>query len=224
MDKTVDVQSSPDPLPPSASPRCSTTQMKSATVGNASGKRTLVEVMGEDAAVKRKRISQSEPHTSTSKFFSAECKDALRSPEKENIPIAEENLDNENDDFDPVTQEDGYISPSPSSSRHLTPELSSPLLSRTMSMPVRHGSPTQALVTQDLVNHILVRGSSEPAPEKEEATLGPNLAFNFGDDEDLGDETFYDDASSEITPWDDDVELDKDKTTTPPSSFEDTQR
>jgi len=48
--------------------------------------------------------------------------------EKENIPMSDEDLDFIMDiPEDPVTQEDGYLSPAPSFSRLDTPELSSPL-------------------------------------------------------------------------------------------------
>ena len=123
-------------------------------VGKASGKRTLADAMDQDLAAQKKRRERSlTPKKSKllteSKFFGAgPCANTLNhendlaehvagpsrirdfeEDEKENTPMSDEDLDFLMDlPEDPVTQEDGYISPSPSFS-HLdnTPELSSPL-------------------------------------------------------------------------------------------------
>jgi hypothetical protein len=186
--------------------------------------------MEEDVVVKRKRTTQTESRASSSKFLTADVS-LCRSPNKENFPVAladgpKARID---EPYDPVTQEDGYITPSPSpSSRHFTPELSSPLLPRTRSMPTRRESSTQDLVTQDHVAHVLVRGSSEPAPERgeTEALPGPDLFFNL-DDEDEGPCEPGDEAAA----WNEQPELedclleDEDAdTATPPSSIENTQQ
>ncbi|KAL6299226.1 hypothetical protein BKA93DRAFT_611929 [Sparassis latifolia] len=121
------------------------------TAGRSSGKRTLAEVMEQDMAVKRKKQEEySNPASRpiSSKFF---CR-ATPSPQSKNKNASHKKLfpeagpsrlvydveDKENepvlddddilmDDPDPVQQEDGYISPSPSLTRLDTPELSSPL-------------------------------------------------------------------------------------------------
>ena len=177
-------------------------------------------------AVKRKRISNVDGHPSTtSRFFSA-CQNDNNSAEKENDPIT---ISDDERECDPVTQEDGYLSPSPSVSRAVTPELSSPVLSRTLSMPYRKASPTQDIRTQDVI--VLVRGSSEPAPEREErGVLGPDLSINLcndSDEEELGDAT--DEISSDIQCWDDEgddpvVGREDNDTESPPSSNEPTQQ
>ncbi|KAF7965699.1 hypothetical protein HWV62_42213 [Athelia sp. TMB] len=126
---------------------------KTMVVGKASGKRTLADAMDYDIAARKKirdkSLSPAKPRVSTeSRFFAtgpqatALNKDhtapiagpsRIHDPidvDKENIPIAYEDEDL---DFamvepeDPVTQEDGYMSPSPSLARLNTPELSSPL-------------------------------------------------------------------------------------------------
>jgi exonuclease-1 len=122
-------------------------------VGNASGKRTLADAMDQDLAVKKKQREQSptpkKPEGLTeSRFFGAKPsigtpnhEEELVAPiagpsrvrnfledDKENVPMSDEDLDFIMDiPEDPVTQEDGYLSPTPSFSRLDTPELSSPL-------------------------------------------------------------------------------------------------
>ncbi|OBZ67329.1 Exodeoxyribonuclease 1 [Grifola frondosa] len=119
-------------------------------VGRSSGKRTLAEVMDQDIAAKRKKqeipYSNNVAIITSSKFF---CEVSAPSPrggvertsvisavagpshlsreeEKENIPcLSEEDIHREAPD--PVVQEDGYISPSPSLTRCGTPDVSSPV-------------------------------------------------------------------------------------------------
>lgn len=124
-------------------------------IGRASGKRTLSGVMDEDIAMKRARQGRAEstsPRTghAISRFFGAGP--TSRSPvvisddelitateqschedqieDEENISCID-NDDDADDDIlmeepDPVIQEDGYMTPSPSLSRRETPDLSSP--------------------------------------------------------------------------------------------------
>ncbi|KAI0947714.1 hypothetical protein AcW1_009409 [Taiwanofungus camphoratus] len=129
----------------------------SMTAGKSSGKRTLAEVMDHDIAAKRKKRErashEARPSKLTpSKFFCEASSSPLpRSNEdrsyedpysiagpsrlanqaegKENVPPPDDD-DIFMEEPDPVTQEDGYISPSPSMTRWDTPELSSPLRSR----------------------------------------------------------------------------------------------
>ncbi|KAJ4471439.1 PIN domain-like protein [Lentinula aciculospora] len=105
--------------------------------GNASGKRTLMDVMEQDIASKRKKLATENEaewprnSTSTSRFFSKSSSlpatsTSADASEKENIEPTKDTgaeiLD------DPVTQEDGYLSPSPSLSRAVTPDVSSPIV------------------------------------------------------------------------------------------------
>lgn len=121
----------------------------SITTGKGSGKRTLAEVMDEDIAAKKKKreasLSPKKPKAfKESRFFGGEIPNStpggseivakpgpsgLRVIDKENTPLPGDDLDIIIDDpNDPVTQEDGYISPSPSFSRMVTPgpDISSP--------------------------------------------------------------------------------------------------
>ncbi|KAH7923455.1 hypothetical protein BV22DRAFT_582643 [Leucogyrophana mollusca] len=136
---------------------------RTAVAGKSSGKRTLVDVMDEDAAVKRIRVDQPPaatmaPKFTQSRFFAAgssrsvslrslEGRLADTSPipgpshiydltgDKENEPDAVGNEILE-EPLDPVTQEDGYVSPTPSYFRLDTPDLSSPL--RPLKKSTRH--------------------------------------------------------------------------------------
>lgn len=144
----------------SSQPELTQTAKHRVLAGRASGKRTLVDVMDHDIAVKRKKRDEHEvsstpaPHTSTSsRFFVTPSSSKTQIPiatrsldsddissfagpsrsqkDKENIPLGDEEEIAEfmvEDEPDPVTQEEGYISPaSPSCSRWDTPELSSPV-------------------------------------------------------------------------------------------------
>lgn len=137
-----------------ATPKSSSQPVQTAmVVGNASGKRTLADAMDQDLAAKKKQREQSltakKPNGLTeSRFFGA--KPSIGTPnheedsvapiagpsrvhdflevDKENVPMSDEDLDFTMDiPEDPVTQEDGYLSPTPSFSRLDTPEFSSPL-------------------------------------------------------------------------------------------------
>lgn len=143
-------------------------------VGQASGKRTLAEVMDHDIVSKRQKRKDLDapstpsghlPASTRSKFFSAPSSGRSRGQHvphddgggtdiasvagpsglghlahnKENIPCvapADELDEGEisvDEVADPVTQEDGYMSPSPSFSRWDSPELSSPSRSQSRS-------------------------------------------------------------------------------------------
>ncbi|KAG1862725.1 hypothetical protein DFJ58DRAFT_656657 [Suillus subalutaceus] len=134
----------------------STPTKRTAVSGKGSGKRTLVDILDEDLAAKRIKPNQASSSTDLSllthsRFFSSpltskqqveQAADDLmpssRIPyplsDKENLPdradnvIVVEELDEILDEPpDPVTQEDGYLSPSPSYFRSATPDLSSPV-------------------------------------------------------------------------------------------------
>jgi hypothetical protein len=127
-------------------------------VGQASGKRTLADVMEQDLVAKRKKSDEPKSRELLeSRFFGAssslssskmsahhhlqidpeslpEAGPSHIRAEKENVPITVDDLDNSmevalefEDPVDPVTQEDGYLSPSPACPRWETPELSSPV-------------------------------------------------------------------------------------------------
>ncbi|KAG1747367.1 hypothetical protein EDB19DRAFT_302008 [Suillus lakei] len=125
-----------------------------AVPGKGNGKRTLVDVLDEDLAAKRVKINQSSSSTNLSllthsRFIPSpltskqkveqsvhDLMPSSRIPhplsDKENLPDhAVDNvidLDEILDEPpDPVTQEDGYLSPSPSYFRSATPDLSSPV-------------------------------------------------------------------------------------------------
>ena len=124
--------------------------IRNPTTGKGSGKRTLAEVMDQDIAAKKKKreasLSPKKPKGSKeSRFFGGETPNStlrrcetvamsvagsgLHVIDKENTPLLGDDLDFIMDDSnDPVTQEDGYISPSPSFSRMVTPDpdISSP--------------------------------------------------------------------------------------------------
>jgi exonuclease 1 len=136
-------------------------------VGRASGKRTLVELMDQDmAATKRRREEFDIDSSMHSRFFrtaalcnkstkrrSRSCDDSRRAGSsllgKENIPIPhEDDLDvsmevalEVEEPPDPVTQEDGYLSPLPCSGWD-TPELSSPVRPK-KSRRIDEGRPDQ---------------------------------------------------------------------------------
>ncbi|KAG2154183.1 PIN domain-like protein [Suillus bovinus] len=129
---------------------------RTAVPGKGSGKRTLVDILDEDLAAKRIKINQASSPTDISlpthsRFFPfpliskqkvEQAEDDLmpssRIPhplsDKENLPdyadnviVVEELDDILEEPRDPVTQEDGYLSPSPSYFRSATPDLSSPV-------------------------------------------------------------------------------------------------
>ncbi|KAG1823376.1 uncharacterized protein BJ212DRAFT_676171 [Suillus subaureus] len=129
---------------------------KTAMSGKGSGKRTLVDILDEDLAAKRIKLNQASSSTNLSllthsRFFPSPLTSKQRVEraaddlmpnsrisyplsEKENLPdhadnvIVVEELDEILDEpLDPVTQEDGYLSPSPSYFRSATPDLSSPV-------------------------------------------------------------------------------------------------
>ena len=139
-----------------------------AAAGQASGKRTLAEVMERDMAAKRQRRREREaprtpprhlPQGTRSKFFSgappsrprgASDTEAAAGPssgrdDKENVPAGpdEDALDegeiSVDEGADPVVQEEGYMSPEPDSGRWDSPELSSPLRPRTPATPSQSG-------------------------------------------------------------------------------------
>lgn len=143
---------------PTIPPRPRSPPLKLMTVGKASGKRTLAEVMDQDIAVKKKKkrspsSAPTSPKVTSSKFFGAPVRRAsssaklghqagVSSPrtEKENIIdveglpddgdslVTRGRVDSEIEDLhsDPVEQEDGYISPTPSMSKDAD-DLSSPV-------------------------------------------------------------------------------------------------
>ncbi|KAI5121955.1 hypothetical protein M0805_002026 [Coniferiporia weirii] len=218
-----------------------------AVSGNASGKRTLIDVMEHDMAIKRKKfeaeaVKGREIAQSASRFFNKQvCGNYGAGPScgtisghpagstKENLhPEGTEATGSIDEDyFDSVVQEDGYLSPSPCISRNVTPDFSSPICvqkkaSRTnpvsdadsafacdsLSSPVptclvqarrKLGAPTQDIPTQYSEERILVRGSPEPLQEH---APGPDLTINFGGD-DVDDDDGHSDQSSEILCWDD---------------------
>ncbi|OAX41627.1 hypothetical protein K503DRAFT_471537 [Rhizopogon vinicolor AM-OR11-026] len=128
---------------------------RTAVPGKGSGKRTLVDVLDEDLAAKRVKINQASSSTNVtlpihSRFFSSpsnskkeDVDDLMPAPsritslpcDKENLPdhavnnvtVVEELEDFLDEPPDPVTQEEGYLSPSPSYFRSATPDLSSPV-------------------------------------------------------------------------------------------------
>ncbi|KAG2748878.1 PIN domain-like protein [Suillus brevipes Sb2] len=129
---------------------------RTAVPGKGSGKRTLVNILDEDLAAKRIKINQASSSTNLSllthsRFFPSpsatkqqveqaavdlmpSSRIQLPLSDKENLPdhadnvIVSEDLDEILDEHpDPVTQEDGYLSPSPSYFRSATPDLSSPV-------------------------------------------------------------------------------------------------
>lgn len=129
---------------------------RTAVPGKGSGKRTLVDILDEDLAAKRIKINQASSSTdhsllTHSRFFPfpSMSQQQVELPEddlmpssriphplsdKENLPdhadnvIVVEELDEILEEpRDPVTQEDGYLSPSPSYFRSATPDLSSPV-------------------------------------------------------------------------------------------------
>ena len=227
-------------------------------VGKASGKRTLADVMDEDLAAKKKRRSQTPKKAKVlteSKFFgdsksTPNLHEGLEMPiagpsrilefwedEKENVPMSDEDLDFAMDlPEDPVTQEDGYISPAPSFSRLDTPDLSSPLRptraddglddfgADTISSPEasRAAPPVRPRSIGKLEwpkGEVLVRDTPVPCDHREqrvETLDGPDLRDMFDGDMtseiDCFDETTPD-PSPPITPDDTDqieVELDMD--------------
>jgi len=175
------------PRPRPKSPKCSPQPIqRNIQVGRASGKRTLVDVMEQDLATKKRKGEDLNVETSIrSRFFgdvtlcknsptrrSRSCDDSqpIAGPsfEKENIPFRPEyDLDismeaalEVEDPPDPVTQEDGYLSPPPPCPGWDTPALSSPL------QPVKRSSwhnTTSRSVQDDFgVDHI----SSPPVMRK----------------------------------------------------------
>jgi len=110
--------------------------------GRTSGKRTLAEVMEEDMTTKRQKVDGSDTrraHASEfmrSRFFNTQRTTTAGASPSGAIPnvidLTEENhSDIENgvmdiEEEEPVVQEDGYLSPTPSLARLATPDLSSP--------------------------------------------------------------------------------------------------
>ncbi|KAL5508740.1 hypothetical protein ACEPAG_4775 [Sanghuangporus baumii] len=187
--------------------------------GNASGKRTLADVMEHDTCTKRKRVTadrdiqRTRRLHSTSHFFSGPRSSLTikidDSSVKENIHPTSNSQVPEHDD--PVTQEDGYLSPSPCLLRDATPDISSPILScKTTSRHSKEAlddTPSQdrqESSSRGSVERVLVRASSEPLWDQcEDVIPGPDLASNLEID-DGGDEADrYSDASSEILCWED---------------------
>ncbi|KAL5484762.1 hypothetical protein ACEPAI_7404 [Sanghuangporus weigelae] len=188
-------------------------------VGNASGKRTLADVMEHDINTKRKRITadhniqRTRRLHSTSHFYSSPRSSRTikidDSSVKENVHPASNSQAPEHDD--PVTQEDGYLSPSPSLSRAATPDISSPILScKTASLhniKAQENTPRkdrQASSSRVPVERVLVRASSEPFSDQGENVIpGPDLASNPEIDDGDDEADRYSDASSEILCWED---------------------
>ncbi|CCL98226.1 uncharacterized protein FIBRA_00220 [Fibroporia radiculosa] len=205
-----------------------------AAAGRASGKRTLTEVMDQDMAAKRKRREETHREVrsiglTSSKFFCAASSSPPRDSQgsrmhssatppdftpteanKENIPSVVE------DDIlmpepDSVSQEDGYVSPSPSMARCNTPELCSPLVYKSArwtdqdeeddfgadvlsSPPARRPLPSlftrvasgESSMTDMAVGKRLVRTTlSQPGHDREVIEegndLGPDLRDTFGE-------------------------------------------
>jgi hypothetical protein len=184
--------------------------------------------MDQDIAAKKKKRERSlTPKKSNilteSRFFGARTspsehhEDPIAGPsrirefgneDKENAPMSDEDLEFAMDD-DPVTQEDGYISPSPPSfSRLDTPDLSSPPRPETarkkyleddlddfgvdaISSPIAHRlAPRQhrsrSLEKLDWAKgEVLVRDTPAPPDQVERSAVaghGPDLRDMFGDD------------------------------------------
>lgn len=207
------------------SPTRSAKMQRRMVVGNASGKRTLVDVIDCDIEAKRKRVAQSsvarrsQETTSTSRFFSS-SKSIYGgriddTPDKENIYQPPGAQCEEPDD--PVTQEDGYLSPSPSLSRAGTPDVSSPILSRSKNAAEDVCLSASPLVfAQKDAERILVRASSEPVMNPDEDLLpGPDLAITLGTEDDSEDR--QSDATSEIYCWDEDFAQGTENGTAPAS-------
>ena len=182
---------------------------KHAVAGSGSGKRTLVDVMDEDAETKRRKIIEEDKILSSkvmSRFFASAGpsevivldSEEVEEPDGVNSLSAEDTEDLREEELsDPVEQEDGYLTPACSLSRDPTPELSSPApaLHRTLSAPKRldmSSSANRDIMIQE-VEQIFVRGSSEPAPEvaQEQRIPGPDLRKNF-DNEDIDDNSDFD--------------------------------
>ncbi|KAG0706957.1 exodeoxyribonuclease 1 [Suillus ampliporus] len=127
---------------------------RTAVPGMGSGKRTLVDVLDEDFAAKRIKINQASsstllthsrffPSPSTSKQNGEQAvvdlipssritcppsdKENLPNHAVDNVTMVEELDEILDEPPDPVTQEDGYLSPSRSYFRSATPDLSSPV-------------------------------------------------------------------------------------------------
>ncbi|KAG2139365.1 hypothetical protein BD769DRAFT_194615 [Suillus cothurnatus] len=145
------------PKPKASLSRSNSAPTRRTTVsGKGSGKRTLVDILDEDLAAKRIKLNPASSSTNLSllthsRFFPSpltskqqveqavdDLMPSSRIPyplsDKENLPdhadnvIIVEELDEILDQPpDPVTQEDGYLSPSPSYFRSATPDLSSPV-------------------------------------------------------------------------------------------------
>lgn len=137
----------PTPGPSSAKQAQPSVKKTMTSAGQASGKRTLSEALEMDANVKKKRKSnennkpRGEMKVVTSKFFSGPRKTSLadgqalgslssttpemvrRSGVVETIDLT---LDGDEPETHDVLQEDGYISPTHSSYRFETPEVSTP--------------------------------------------------------------------------------------------------
>lgn len=255
------------PKPKVASaPKSSSQPVKSSmVVGKASGKRTLADVMDQDIAAKKKKREQSlTPQKSKSKVLTESRFFGVRTPttsppedigdaampiagpsyirefgneDKENAPIS----DDEDLEFamneDLVTQEDGYISPSPPSfSRSDTPDLSSPPRPETtrkkhfgdnlddfgveaISSPIAHRIAPHPQRSRSLEKpdwsegEVLVRDTPAPSDQGEECSVaarnGPDLRDMFGDD-----------LTSEIDCFEEEDTLDPTPPTTPDDSVE----
>ncbi|KAL5506871.1 hypothetical protein ACEPAH_6327 [Sanghuangporus vaninii] len=188
-------------------------------VGNASGKRTLADVMEHDINTKRKKITtdhdiqRTRRLHSTSRFFSSpRSSHTIKNEDssfKENVHPASNLQVPEHDDT--VTQEEGYLSPSPSLSRAATPDISSPILScKTTSLHkvevLEDTLPQdkQESSSRGSVERVLVRASSEPFSDQGEKIVpGPDLASNLEIDDGDDEADRYSDASSEIFCWED---------------------
>lgn len=149
--KTEPRSPQPQPAPPSSAPPGDKARP---AAGQASGKRTLAEVMEHDIALKRQKRKEREPagepapQSTRSRFFAGPsspvahaCDPPVAGPsglprrDKENVPcrraspadaLDEGEISMGEDVADPVTQEDGYMSPAPSCANWDSPELSSP--------------------------------------------------------------------------------------------------
>ncbi|PSS36962.1 hypothetical protein PHLCEN_2v1178 [Hermanssonia centrifuga] len=202
--------------------------------GRSSGKRTLADLMEEDMSAKRKKHNDKKRPTdrtlttATSKFFSGTSLSIAKdkpvrnvsldiagpsrlqhfSKGKENICSFDEDDVDEismDEDPDPVSQEEGYISPSSSSFRWESPELSSPLRPGSSSFRLAVGavdddfeadilsSPLAAGTRRQqsrrpqscVTGRVLVHGTPQRSRVKDEGAPGPDLRDIFEDWNDL---------------------------------------
>jgi hypothetical protein len=211
-------------------------------VGQASGKRTLVDVMDQDLAAKKKKSEESKTDYSMhSRFFGPSFSPPKKSanrhepfdheslPEagpsrtqvdKENVPLdVEDDLDISMEvalefaePVDPVTQEDGYLSPSPECPRWETPELSSPVQPRNTRSRSQDDFGADPISSPSIPRKTYSRRPRSASPPASNGDRGLNMRLRETTDRtivgpDLRD-LFGDDMTSEIDSFEGDGEVD----------------